>query len=108
MPKFEIVSKDEAMKRTAFTGKRGEIMSLYLFFIEELKEGQAGRLRPSENETAQAIRRRLGAAAKVAGKRLAIKRIGDEIYFWIDSGKSARAKRVVSRSDSSNESYNHQ
>ena len=93
MPKFEIVSREDAVKRTTHTGKRGEIIALYLFFIDQLKDGKAGKLKPSENETIQAIRRRLGAAAKIAEKNLTIKRVGDEVYFWIDPNNQRTSKR---------------
>ena len=95
MPKFEIVPKMEAVKKTATEGKRGQIMALYMFFIEQLKEGKAGKLQPSEGETIQAVRRRLGAAAKMLGKEITVKRFGKEVYFWLSTDQ--RKKRARNR-----------
>ena len=92
MPTFEIVSQPDAEFKTA-TEKRVKILSEYLGFIEQLKSGQAGRLGASEGESVGAVRRRIGAAAKLAGKDLVIKRVGEEIYFWAKSGTGKRRGR---------------
>ena len=92
MPTFEIVSQPDAEFKTA-TEKRVKILSEYLGFIEQLKAGQAGRLAASEGETIGAVRRRIGAAAKLAGKDLVIKRVGEEIFFWAKPGTGKRRGR---------------
>ncbi len=92
MPKFELVSVEEAMMKAA-TGKRAQIVNEYLSYIQQLKEGQAGRLQPAEGEKVAAVRRRLGIAAKAAGKELTIKRVGDEVYFWVKSQDKGRPRR---------------
>lgn len=84
MPKFEVVSMDEAMLKTA-SSRRSKILLEYMNYIQQLKEGQAGKLAASQDESATAVRRRLGAAAKLAGKDLTIKRNGDDVYFWVHS-----------------------
>ena len=84
MPAFELVRLDEAMIKSA-TGKRAGMMAEYVGFIEKVQKGQAGKLQPGEGETTAAVRRRLGAAAKLVGKKLVIKRTGDEVYFWVVS-----------------------
>ena len=66
---------------------------MYSFFIEKLKDGKAGHLRPSEGETVQAVRRRLGKAAKLAGKSLEIRRVHDEVYFWLDGNSPSKKSR---------------
>ena len=38
------------------------------------------------------VRRRLGAAAKISGKQITVKRFGDEVYFWLDSEKKKNRK----------------
>ena len=81
MPNFDLVSVEEAMMKAA-TGKRAEINREYLGYIEQLRTGRAGRLQASQGETVSAIRRRLGSAAKAAGKSLMYKRMGDTVYFW--------------------------
>jgi hypothetical protein len=82
MPQFEIVSLEEAMTRAA-TSRRARMAREYLSYIEQLGEGQAGRLKAVEGEKLSTIRRRLIAAAKLAGKSLKVKRVGEELYFWI-------------------------
>ena len=81
MPNFDTISVDEALMKTA-SGKRAEIIKEYAGYIEQLSSGQAGRLRAGAGETAAAVRRRLGAAARLTGKQLTIKRAGDEVIFW--------------------------
>ena len=93
MPKFELIDKEDAESKTKFAGKSGRILSMYSFFIEQLKDGKAGHLRPSEGETVQAVRRRLGKAAKLAGKSLEIRRVHDEVYFWLDGSSSSKKSR---------------
>lgn len=92
MPTFEIVSQPDAELKTA-AEKRAKILSEYLSFIEQLKASQAGRLSASEGETIGAVRRRIGAAAKLAGKDLVIKRVGEEIFFWAKPGIGKRRGR---------------
>ncbi|MCH8868382.1 MAG: hypothetical protein IIC85_01600 [Chloroflexi bacterium] len=99
MPKFELITREEARSKSRFGGKSGQVVAMYMFFIEQLKEGKAGRLKPSEGETIQAVRRRLGKAAKLAGKELTIRRVRDEIYFWEGSDEGAKqTKRKPRRS----------
>ena len=62
-------------------------------YIDRLEEGQAGKLQASEGETTQAIRRRLGAAAKLAGKGIVIRRAGEEVYFWVEQRPRQRRTR---------------
>ena len=93
MPQFQLVPLEEAIARTT-TGRRAEITREYLSYIEQLKEGEAGRLQAVETESVAAVRRRLGTAAKLAGKELVIKRAGDEVYFWVQPvGLSAGRRR---------------
>ena len=69
MPKFELINKEDAESKTKFAGKSGRILSMYSFFIEQLKDGKAGHLKPSEGETVQAVRRRLGKAKVLSGHK---------------------------------------
>lgn len=99
LPKFELISQDEAQAKSKFGGRSGQVLAMYMFFIEQLREGRAGRLKPGEGETIQAVRRRLGKAAKMAGKDLTIRRVHEEIYFWLGSDESAKQpKRKPRRS----------
>ena len=101
MPKFELVSLSDAEMKSA-TGKRAEIMREYLGYIEQLPGGKAGRLQAGQGESAGAVRRRLGAAARLAGKDLVIKRAGDEVYFWTRtrSGNTSRRRGRPRKADS--------
>ena len=100
MPTFDQVSLQEAMLKTA-NGKTAQITQEYLGYIEQLPEGQAGRLQPGEGETVATVRRRLGVAAKLSGKDITIKRQGDEVYFWVQP--NPRLRRQLSRSQSAPE-----
>ena len=82
MPIFDQVPLQEAMLKTA-TGRTAWIKQEYRGYIEQLTEGQAGRLQPDEGESVATIRRRLGVAAKSSGKDITIKRQGNEVYFWV-------------------------
>ena len=92
MPRFELLSVEEAMAKSA-TGRRAEVTAEYLGYIKGLGEGQAGRLQATEAETIAADRRRLGAAAKLVGKGLVIKRAGEEICFWVQPGNAPSIRR---------------
>ena len=81
MPRFERVPLGEAKMKTA-SGKRAQIIAEYVGYIERLGDGEAGRLQAAEGEPITTVRRRLGAAARQLDKNLAIRRTGDEIYFW--------------------------
>ena len=78
MPTFELMDLQEA-QATTVTAKQALIRQEYLGYINQLKEGGRrtgfGKLAPSGwGESAAAIRRRLGAAAKAAGRDIVIKR----------------------------------
>ena len=91
MPRFEFVPVQEAMTKSA-SGKSAKIAKEYLGYIEQLAGGQAGRLQVAEGETVATLRRRLGAAAKLSGKNLVIKRMGEEIYFWVKEEAGSRRR----------------
>ena len=97
MPKFEMLPIDEALVKAA-TGKRADLLREYIGYIEQTAEGQAGRLEPEEGETPTAVRRRLTAAAKVAGKELVVKRAGDVVYFW-QGERGTRKRRGPSQAE---------
>ena len=83
MPRFDRVPLGEAKIRTA-SGKRAQIIAEYVRYIEQLGDGEAGRLQAAEGEPITTVRRRLGAAARQLEKSLTIRRTGDEIYFWAE------------------------
>ena len=81
MPIFDRVPLAEARLKTAI-GKRAAIIAEYVQYIEELGDGEAGRLQAAEGEPITTVRRRLGAAARQLKRTLVIRRTGDEVYFW--------------------------
>ncbi len=83
MPIFDRVPLGEARMKTA-SGKRAQIIAEYVRYIEQLGDGEAGRLQAAEGEPITTVRRRLGAAARELKKSLTIRRTGDEIYFWAE------------------------
>ena len=91
MPQFQLVSQIEAEKKSV-AGRRRRITHEYLEYILQVRSGQAGKLQPLPEETAAAVRRRLGAAARLSGRDLVIKRTGDEIYFWDKPGSPTRRR----------------
>ncbi len=97
MPTFGQVPLPEAILKTA-TGRTAQITQEYLGYIEQLPEGQAGRLQPGEGESVATVRRRLGVAAKLSGQDITIKRQGNEVYFWVQA--YPRLRRQLRRSKS--------
>ena len=96
MPRFDRVPLGEAKMKTA-SGKRAQIIAEYVRYIEQLGEGEAGRLQAGEGETIATIRRRLGAAARQSEKNLTIRRTSDGVYFW--AAERRRRRRAGSRAN---------
>ncbi len=92
MPTFDLVPLPEARLKTA-TGRRGQFLQQYADYIQQLPEGQAGRLQATEDEKVSTVRRRLTVAADALGKKLTLKRMGDELYFWIESSQDERPRQ---------------
>ena len=92
VPTLELVPLQKAKLTLSLTGKRGALLRQYMDYIDQLESGRAGKLTPSDGETAAAIRRHLGAAAQLLGKSLVVKRHEDTIYFW-EAGSQAPRRR---------------
>ncbi len=92
MPKFKSLPLAAAMLKSA-NGKRAQLTKEYMAYIEQLPSGQAGQLQAAAGESIAAVRRRLGAASRVAGKDLVIKRVGEELFFWVRPGGEGATKR---------------
>lgn len=92
MPYFEIVSWQEAQLMTV-SRRQGRFIQEYAGYIQQLAQGQAGKLHPLENEKPITIRRRLALAAQALGVNLVIKRAGDELYFWVEPSAEERPPR---------------
>jgi hypothetical protein len=67
----------------------------YANYIQNLPQGQAGRLRVGEGENPLTVRRRLVSAAQAMNIPLIIKRSGNDLYFWRadEGGEQPRPRR---------------
>ena len=92
MPEFETVSLQEAQLRT-MSGRQGRFMNQYASYIQQLPQGQAGKLHPVGNERITTIRRRLVSAAQALDTTLIIKRSGGDLYFWKQGGEEEQPSR---------------
>ena len=101
MPKLDIIPIEEARVKSASRGKRAQILQEYLGYVDQLTKGQAGRLMAGAGETTATVRRRLGDAAKSAGKNLTIRRAGDAVYFWAERRRAENGRRSRGRGASS-------
>jgi hypothetical protein len=91
MPEFTTVSLQEAQMRTV-PGRQGTFMNEYADYIQQLPQGQAGKLRIGEDEKHTTVRRRLTTAAKAMNINLIIKRSGNDLYFWREDGEAERLR----------------
>jgi hypothetical protein len=91
MPEFTTVSVQEAQLRT-IPGRQGKFINEYADYLQQLPQGQAGKLRVLEQENPLTIRRRLVTAAKAFGISLIIKRSGNDLYFWREDGEAEQPR----------------
>jgi hypothetical protein len=91
MPEFATVSLQEAQLRT-IPGRQGKFLNEYADYIQQLPQGQAGKLIVGEQEKHPTVRRRLVTAAKALGINIIIKRSGNDLYFWKEDGGDERPK----------------
>jgi hypothetical protein len=98
MPDFTTVSVQEAQMRTIL-GRQGKFINEYADYIQQVPQGQAGKLRIGEEEKHPTVRRRLVSAANALNIPLTIKRSGNDLYFWReDTGEEqAKSKRSYTR-----------
>jgi hypothetical protein len=98
MPEFTTVSVQEAKFRT-IPGRQGKFINEYADYIQQLPQGQAGKLSIGEDEKHTAIRRRLATTAQAMNINLIIKRSGNDLYFWREDGEDEqpRMKRSYTR-----------
>ncbi len=93
MPTLEVVSLQDAQLELSLSGKSGAIMRQYMDYINQLEPGRAAKLTPAVGETTASLRRRLGAAAQLLGKSLAVKRQGNVVFFWEEDSAPAPRRR---------------
>jgi hypothetical protein len=92
MPEFTTVSVQEAQIRT-IPGRQGKFINEYADYIQQVPQGQAGKLSLGENENHAAVRRHLVSAAQALGRNLIIKRSGSDIYFWSEERGEEQPRR---------------
>src|ERR671919_1183082 len=92
MPDFAIISLQEARLRT-LSGRQAQYINQYATYLQQLGEGQAGKLHVYEDEKPLTIRRRLTVTAQMLGISLTIKRSGEDIYFWSKGREEAAQPR---------------
>jgi hypothetical protein len=68
-------------------------MNEYVGYIQQLPQGQAGKLHLLKNEKPATIRRRLAAATHALDTPLVIKRSGADVYFWTESATEEQPRR---------------
>ena len=91
MPEFTTISMKEAQLWT-IPKRQGKFLSEYADYIQQLPQGQAGRLRVEEQEKPMTVRRRLAVASQALGIPLIIKRSGSDIYFWREDGREEQPR----------------
>jgi hypothetical protein len=98
MPEFAIVPIREAQAST-IAGRQGRFMHEYIRYIQQIPQGQAGKLHLGEHENPVTIRGRLVSAAQARDAKLIIERSGQDVYFWSeDSGEEQpRRKHTYTR-----------
>ena len=101
LPTFEFLSVRDAHLELTLRGGRGAVLREYMGYIEQLDPEHAGRLTAAEGESTAAIRRRLGAAAKLLGRSLEVIRDGRVVYFWEGREDLPRRRGRPPRSDRS-------
>ena len=84
MPSFSTLPMREALQLAQSASVPGPI-ARYVEHIESLEEGHAGRLAPSEGENLRTVRLRLSAAARHLRTKVIIRRVGNELLFWVDA-----------------------
>jgi hypothetical protein len=92
MPEFTTVSVQEAKMRT-IPGRQGKFINEYADYIQQLPQGQAGKLSIGEEEKHTAIRRRLATTAKAMNINLIVKRSGNDLYFWREGTEEEQLRR---------------
>ena len=92
MPTFALLTIPEAQARSA-TGKGAQLLQEYMDYLQRVPAGQAGQLQAGRGETTNAVRRRLGKAAKATGLKLVMRRSNDTVYFWAERGNGRRRRK---------------
>jgi hypothetical protein len=85
------VSVQEAQLRT-IPGRQGRFINEYADYIQQLPQGQAGKLTIGGDEKHSTVRRHLTTAAKAMNITLTLKRSGNDLYFWREDGEAEQPR----------------
>ncbi len=77
MAEFSVIKDTEAPRPARQTGRLAARMREYEHYVQQVKQGQAGKLVPAKGETPRAIAMRVSRAAK---------RIGKSANTWVKDG----------------------
>ncbi len=77
MAEFSVIKDTEAPRPARQTGRLAARMREYENYVQQVKQGQAGKLVPAKGETPRAIAMRVSRAAK---------RIGKSANTWVKDG----------------------
>ncbi|MBI2765002.1 MAG: hypothetical protein HYX53_03725 [Chloroflexi bacterium] len=86
MAKFTVIKRSDMPETRKQGGRLGARMKEYDRYILGLKGDEAGKLVPSESETARGIALRISRAAKRNGKSVDVRTVDGAIYFALDNG----------------------
>lgn len=101
MAHFDMLSAEEARGRLT-SSKQAQVRAEYIGYVEALVPGQVGRLVPNEGEPVGLVRTRLSTAVRTSGRKVIIRRAGNELLFWLNgeddaaTGKEMRAAAASS------------
>ena len=88
MAQFDMLTVDEARGRLT-SSKQSKIRAQYLAYVAALVPGQVGRLVPEEGEPVGLVRTRLSTAVRTSGRKVIIRRAGNELLFWLNGEDDA-------------------
>lgn len=77
MAEFTVIKDTEAPRPARQTGRLAARMREYEHYVQQVKQGQAGKLVPAKGETPRAIAMRVSRAAK---------RLGKSANTWVKDG----------------------
>lgn len=84
MPNFEIVSIEQIKAAPRVSEARRKKLEEYVGYINQLTNVKGGRLVCSADDNISAVRNDLRRAAEIAGKKIAMRRAGNIISFFLE------------------------
>lgn len=93
MPKFEMVPIQEIKTVPRMSEARRKKLEEYAGYINQLTSVKGGRLLCTPNENITTVRNDLRRAAGMVGKKIAIRRTGNIISFFLEKRRGGRRKK---------------